>query len=444
MKKSLTKKEYLLLASLLFGMFFGAGNLIFPVSMGQLSGKNVWPAALGFCITGAGLPLLGIAAMGISKCNGLFEMSSKVGKGFGLFFSTTLYLAIGPLFAIPRNAATSFQVGFASLIPDESKKLFLLLFSIVFFSIILYFSLKPSGIIVWIGKMLNPLFLIFLGILIAAVFFFPMGNIGGEVNKKYVSGAFTSGIIDGYNTLDVLASLAFGIIIVNNVKKLGIENPKKISSSTIKAGFFSVLAMALIYISLSIAGSTSLAVMSPAEDGGSALNAIARHYFGNFSLILGLTITFACLKTSIGLVTAFSETFSEITKVSYRTYAIACTLFSFALSNVGLNNIIKFSVPVLIFLYPLAIVLSLLCIVDGYFKLKHSVFVTTMGFTVISALFDFVSALPGFLKDAMPLKYVVDFAKVLPLAQYSMSWTIFTVTGFVIGLIIGRFKPENA
>lgn len=442
MKKSLTKKEYLLLASLLFGMFFGAGNLIFPVSMGQLAGKNVIPAALGFCITGAGLPLLGIAAMGISKCNGLFEMSSKVGKGFGLFFSTTLYLAIGPLFAIPRNAATSFQVGFSSLIPAESKQLFLLLFSIVFFGIVLYFSLRPSGIIVWIGKMLNPVFLLLLSVLIIAVFFLPMGSIGGSVNEKYVSGAFTSGMLDGYNTLDVLASLAFGIIVVNNVKNLGIDNPKKISSTTVKAGFFSVLAMALIYISLAIAGSTSLFVMDVAEDGGSALNAIARHYFGNFSLVLGLTITFACLKTSIGLVTAFSETFAEITKISYKTYAIACTLFSFALSNVGLNNIIEFSVPVLIFLYPLAIVLTLLCIIDGYFKLKQLVFTTTMGFTIIAALFDLINALPSFMKSSPIIQYLIGFSKKLPLSNYSMAWTAFAITGFVVGFVLSKFKAE--
>ena len=157
MHRTLSSKQYILLASMLFGMFFGAGNLIFPVSMGQQAGANLWPAAIGFCLTGVGLPLLGIAAMGISRSEGLFDMCNKVGRPYSYFFTCLLYLSIGPLFAIPRTATVSFSVGILPLIPEESSSVILCIFSALFFAIVLFFSLRPSGIMTWVGKILNPL-----------------------------------------------------------------------------------------------------------------------------------------------------------------------------------------------------------------------------------------------------------------------------------------------
>ena len=177
MDRKLTKKEYIILASMMFGLFFGAGNLIFPIHMGELAGRNFLPAVIGFCITGVGLPLLGITAIGITKSNGLFDLSHLVSKKFAYFFTCALYLTIGPLFAIPRTATVSFQVGVASFIPKSNQSLALFIFSLLFFAFVLYFSLKPSGIMTWVGIILNPAFLIFLGILIAAAVFNPMGNI---------------------------------------------------------------------------------------------------------------------------------------------------------------------------------------------------------------------------------------------------------------------------
>ena len=175
MKKKLTAKEYIVLASMLFGMFFGAGNLIFPVSMGQQAGANLWPAVVGFCLTGVGIPLLGIAAMGISRSEGLFDMCKRVGKPYGYFFTCLLYLAIGPLFAIPRTATVSFSVGIQPVIHAENTQLALCIFSVLFFAIVLFFSLRPSGIMTWIGKILNPLFLVFLAVLAIAALVNPMG-----------------------------------------------------------------------------------------------------------------------------------------------------------------------------------------------------------------------------------------------------------------------------
>ena len=166
MKHRLKKHEYILVASMLFGMVFGAGNLIFPASMGQAAGASILPALIGFCITGVGLPLLGIAAISITESESLFDIGMKIDQRFAYAFTCALYLCIGPFFAIPRTATVSFQVGAAPFVPLEGQPLGLFSFTLIFFAIVLYFSLRPSGILIWIGKVLNPLFLLFLGILI--------------------------------------------------------------------------------------------------------------------------------------------------------------------------------------------------------------------------------------------------------------------------------------
>ena len=163
LKTSLTLSETVTITSMLFGMFFGAGNLIFPVYMGQMAGSNVWPAIIGFIITGVGLPLLGVAALGISKSNGLQELSSKVSRRYGVFFTCALYLTIGPLFAIPRCATVPFEAGVVHTVGSSvSSAVALAIFSGIFFAAVLAFSLKPGKIMVWIGKILNPLFLCWL------------------------------------------------------------------------------------------------------------------------------------------------------------------------------------------------------------------------------------------------------------------------------------------
>ena len=164
--QQLTLRQRLLVASMLFGMFFGAGNLIFPASMGQLAGRSIWQASAGFLITGVGLPLLGVAALGISREEGLLQLSSRVGRAYGLFFTCVLYLTIGPFFAIPRCATVSFTVGIQRLIPAERQPLVLAAFSLAFFAAVLFFSLRPGQILTWIGKLLNPLFLCFLAVLV--------------------------------------------------------------------------------------------------------------------------------------------------------------------------------------------------------------------------------------------------------------------------------------
>ena len=453
MKKSLSRSEYIYIASMLFGMFFGAGNLIFPVYMGQVSGSNMWPALIGFIITGVGMPLLGVAALGISRSSGLFELSCHVGRPFAYFFTCALYLTIGPFFAIPRCATTSFTVGIEQIIPQGSDKLslYLLLFSLGFFAVALLFSLYPGKIMVWVGKILNPAFLIFLGILVAVTLLNPGAAISEvEPAGDYASTPFFEGFIEGYNTVDALASLAFGIVVINVIRGLGVEDADAVASNTIRAGIFSCLLMAVIYFFVTLIGVHSRGVMDSAENGGVALAQIARHYLGAPGLIiLAVTVTLACLKTSVGLITSCAETFSELFKcLSYRAWACVFSLVAFGFANFGLNKIISYSLPVLMFLYPLAIVLILLSLFGRLFDYDKRVYRWTVGITFIAAVYDLCASLPSEVVGAMHLQGVVDFICAhLPLASLGLGWICPAILGLIIGLashFIAKSKAQTA
>ena len=393
MKKKLTVRDYIYIGSMLFGMFFGAGNLIFPVLMGQLSGSNVWLAIFGFLITGVGLPLLGVAALGISKSDGLYELSSKAGRPYAMFFTLALYLTIGPFFAIPRCATTSFTVGLEQLIPsDEHLWLYLLIFSIVFFTVALILSLYP-------GKILNPIFLVFLAILVIVVMFTKTNqNLTIEPTGNYITKPFMTGFLEGYNTMDALASLAFGIVVVKVIYDLGVEDENVVAKSTLKSGGL---------------------------------------------IILAIMVTVACLKTAIGLITSCSEMFTTIFPKGpcYKVWVYIFSAISFTLANLGLSSIIKISIPVLMFLYPLAIVLILLALFGKLFNNSKIIYKWTIGFTIIGEVYDFCCALPADFLNSIHLVKPLEFIrKILPLSQYGLGWICPTLVGLFIGIVILLFN----
>ena len=442
MKRNLTLKENIVVASMLFGLFFGAGNLIFPVSMGQQAGSQMWPAFLGFFITGVGLPLLGIAALGLSRSTGLFDLSCKVNRPYAYFFTCLLYLTIGPFFAIPRCAATSFTVGLEQILPEGGNvRLYLLIFSLVFFAIALYFSLFPGKILTSIGKILNPLFLLFLAILIVVAMLCPSAHIADVTpDASYAAQPFFTGFLGGYNTMDALASLAFGIIVVQVIRDLGVQEPGDIAANTVRAGIFSCLFMALIYIAVTLAGTQSRGVLEASENGGTALAQIAQHYLGTAGLfILAATVTLACLKTAVGLITSCAETFTALFPKGpkYRTWAVIFSLISLLLANLGLNAIIAYSLPVLMFLYPLSIALIALALLGKFFGHDRTVYCWTMGFTLIAAIYDFVVALPAGLYNAINGDAIKAFgAAYLPFAKLGLGWVCPTLIGAAIGFIL--------
>ncbi len=440
MDKKLVGKEYIFVASLLFGLFFGAGNLIFPALMGQLAGGHVGYAALGFIATGVGLPLLGIIAISLSRSEGLYELGCKISKPYSMFFTCTLYLTIGPFFAIPRTATVSYTVGVIPAIHTDSP-LALGIFSALFFLAVLWFSLRPSNILTWVGKILNPIFLAFLVLLLILAFIDPMGSAKSfEPSGDYAAHSFFTGFLEGYNTMDALASLAFGILIIQAVRDLGVKEPRNVAKSTAIAGVFCAILMAAIYFALALVGAQSRGVFDIQPDGGTLLNKIATHYLGSVGAIFfAITITVACMKTAVGLVTACATTFGEIfpNKLSYKNWAILFTLVSFGFANVGLIKIIAFSIPVLMLLYPLTIAIILVSIVGGLFNYSTTVYRWTIAFTMIPAIFDGLRTLPKGVIDTLNLNgFIASVGNILPFSDIGMGWLVPSCIGFSIGLII--------
>ena len=449
--KKLTMRQKILVAGTLFGMFFGAGNLIFPVHLGQLAGRNVIPAIIGFIVTAVGIPIFGVAAIGITHSDGLQTLSSKVGKGYGIFFTCLLYLTIGPLFAIPRCATVSFTTGVAPMLLDPSKEwLALLIFSAIFFAFVLFFSLRPGKITVWIGKIINPIFLLFLAVLVIAALTNPGASIAAvEPVEAYATGtsSFFSSFIEGYGTMDAIAGLAFGIVVVDVIRRMGVDNDDAVAVDVLGSGALTGILMAVIYIVTILMGTQSRGLFEISDNGGIALTQIAGHYFGGVGqIILAVTITFACLKTSIGLVTSCSETFVKMThgKLSYKAWAILFTLFSFAVSNVGLSAIIEYSIPVLMLIYPPAIALIILAFIGKFFHHDKAVYISVMAFTWAAAIFVFMKTLPAGVQSSLHLDRLVAFARqYLPLFDLNLGWLLPACLGFVIGLVIhfsGRSK----
>ena len=445
MKRNLTAKETITITSMLFGMFFGAGNLIFPAILGVQAGSNFWSAFAGVFITAVGIPMLAVVALGISRSEGVVELAGKVSRKYSVFFCTLLYLTIGPLFAIPRCASTSFAVGAVNLLPEGSEALYLAAFSLVFFAIVLLFSLKPSGIMTWIGKFLNPVFLVFLAILMIAALAKPLASLG-EITpaEGYATSgtAFFKGFLEGYNTLDALAGLAFGIVVIDVVREHGVKEPGRIAANTARAGIFSCLFMGLIYLFITLVSAQSAPICGSRSNGGEVLGVIADYYFRSLGAILTAAIvTFACLKTAIGLVTSCSKAFVDMFPKGpgYRTWAILFSAASFCIANFGLNSIVAWCIPVLMFLYPLAITLILLALFGKYFGHSRIVYAWTTGFTLIAAIFDMIGVVSGMVPGSALLASLTGFAqRFIPLFSLGMGWVCPAAIGFVIGMLLRK------
>ena len=448
MKRKLTMKETIVVASTLFGMFFGAGNLIFPVHLGQMAGSNSWPAIIGFCITAVTVPILAVAAIGNTHSDNLMELSNKVSGWYGRVFTAVLYLTIGPFFAIPRCASVSFTTGVAPIVGESHFKLWQLIFTFIFFAFVMYFSLRPGKITTWIGRVINPLFLIFLGILVFVAMIHP-GAPMSEVAPvdAYKDGALFNGLIEGYGTMDAIAGLAFGIVIINVVRDLGVDKDGDVARETLKAGVFTGILMFVIYMLTIIMGAQSRGLFDVSDNGGIALTQISHHYLGGIGgFVLALTITFACLKTEIGLVTSCGEMFVKLIpgKLNYRGWAMFFTLFSFIVSNVGLTAIINYAVPVLMLLYPLVTVLIIMALCEKLFgKSKYVYGWVTLG-AFIPAVFDFCKTLPEGIQTAVGIPAMTELgARIFPLFGVGMGWIVPSVIGLIAGLILTKTRKQH-
>lgn len=430
-----SKRQLLLITSLIFGLFFGAGNLIFPVQLGQLAGGHVWPAISGFLLTGALLPFLAMLGMALTKSTSVFDIAKPVAPWFATIMVVAIHFSLGPLFATPRTAATAFAMGIAPLIPTAYQQLAMLIFSAIFFLMLYRLTLKESNLTKWVGKYLNPLFLILLAVILLLALIMPMGGLDQKVSGAYKVAPAFQGILEGYNTMDCLALLSFAVSVVYAVKNMGFSD-KQVPKLLAKSGLLAILLESLIYIATALLGVTSLGIMPVSDNGGTALSNVIIHYTGNVGILMtGLIVTLAVFTTAMGLSASFSQDLHKVfPKISYKNWLRVITVGSFITANAGLTKIIAFSIPALMIIYPFTLALTILAVLNKWVKQSPIMYRTVMAFITIPALLDGLLASPAKSTD-WALQVADVYHAIIPLAAEGFGWVLPAIIGALVAMV---------
>ncbi|TBU97598.1 branched-chain amino acid transport system II carrier protein [Phytopseudomonas dryadis] len=420
--------DLLALGFMTFALFLGAGNIIFPPSAGMSAGENIAAAALGFLLTGVGLPLLTVVALA-RVGGGLPTLTSPLGRWAGIVLAVAVYLTIGPLFATPRTAVASFEIGMQPFVGSSAMALFA--YTTAYFAAVLFLSLNPGRLVDRIGKFITPVLIVALIVLGGAAVLAPAAEVG-EATGAYRDQPLVQGFLQGYLTMDALGALVFGIVIANAIRARGISDDGLITRYCVVAGIIAAVALSLVYLALFYLGATSHELAAGAENGGQILTAYVNQTFGPAgSLLLAVVIILACLTTGVGLLTACGEFFSDLFNISYRGVVIVLALFSLAVSNQGLSQLISVSVPVLVGLYPLAIVLVALSLANRLWLSQSRVFVPVMAVTLVCGIVDGMNA-------AGWSEQVPAFFGNLPLAAQSLGWLVPALVTLVLACLADR------
>lgn len=427
---NLSTRDIIALGFMTFALFIGAGNIIFPPIVAQQAGEHVWLAALGFLVTAVGLPVITIIAL--SRVQGSIQvLSSPLGKIASLILTIACYLAVGPLFATPRTATVSYEIGFSSYFGTSSSSLFI--YSAIYFAFVTLISLYPNKILDTVGYVLSPLKILSLVILGGAAFIIPAGFIPAPINN-YISSPISEGFVNGYLTMDTLGALVFGIVIINAIRSRGVTNEKLITKYAMIASLISGIGLTLVYLSLFKLGLGSHDAAPNAANGAIILHAYVEHAFGTYgSIFLSAMIFIACMVTAIGLTCACAEYFSQITKITYKKWVFILVGFAFIISNLGLTKLIAVSVPVLSAIYPPSIVLILLGFFWNFFNKPSHVIAPV---TAVAFLFGIIDGLKVAGFDGL----LSSVFKTLPLSEQNLAWLIPSFFVLVIAFTIDKLK----
>lgn len=438
---SFKKSELLTIGFMMFSIFFGAGNLIFPPALGQAAGTSTPLAMLGFLTTGVGLPLLGITAIALQGGRYLELINSRMYPWFATALLVVLYLCIGPVFAVPRTGAVSFEIGIRPFLQEDSLKIGQAVYTALFFGASYYLSLNPNKLIDRVGKMLTPVLLVVLAVLFAKAFLSPLGTILPSTGN-YIDAPFTQGFQDGYQTMDLLASVAIGTLVVNAVRMRGVTDNRAIGRICLIAGLITVSLMACVYGSLAYLGATSTMVLGHSPNGGQLLASAVSIFFSTAGNgLLAAIIILACLTTSCGMLSGGAWFFNQLFKkrISYERLLLFFTFFSFAVSNVGLTQIIALAVPFLVTIYPLVIVFVILSLFDRMIGWRKGVYRWALNLTLIFALIDGLNAagIHFHLFNQLLTAY-------LPFYSLTMGLVVPALCGTAIGLVLSFFQRRPA
>lgn len=425
--------DIIALGFMTFALFIGAGNIIFPPIVAQQAGEHVWLAAFGFLITAVGLPVLTI--MALSRMQGSIEIiSSPLGRFASLLLTIVCYLSVGPLFATPRTATVSYEIGFAPYFGTSSSSLFI--YSVIYFALVTAVSLYPNKLLDTVGHVLAPLKIIALAILGIAAIVIPTGYISPPINN-YVSSPVSEGFVNGYLTMDTLGALVFGIVIIQGIQSRGVTDSKLITKYAIIASLIAGVGLTLVYISLFKLGLGSHEVAANADNGAIILHAYVQHAFGDLgSIFLTGLIFLACMVTAIGLTCACAEYFTELTGLPYKLLVFILIGFSLVISNLGLTKLIAFSVPVLSAIYPPAIVVIML---SFFWKFWNKPSLVVGSVTTVAFIFGIIEAV----KAAGFNEYLPVFIQHLPLNQQNLAWLLPSLIVLVVTTAIDQMRKEK-
>ena len=420
----------------LFSMLFGAGNLIIPPLLALQAGSATPVAMIGFLIAAIGLPVMGFIAVALAGT--ARELAGRVHPKFGEFFVAAVYLAIGPCLAIPRTSSTAFEMLVPLLPEGVSLGTARLVFAVGFFVVAFALTLRPGVITHVLGRITGPALIALIVLVVGAAVISPLGPAAAP-QAPYDAGAAVQGFLTGYQTMDLLASLAFGIIIAETIHELGVTDDKRVAFEISRSGVIAGVLMAIIYCGLGLAGMQLGTVMPDATNGAAILARSASMHFGLAGTVVVFAIFFlACMNVCIGLISCCSRYFCETYVVEggaeaseeamrrpFAVLAFVFAAFSCVLSNVGLDVILMFSVPMLNALYPVAIVLVLMGLVHGFCDAHPQVWVWVGGVVAVQSVITSV-------RDAFFAGAWLPF-DALPLADIGAAWAPVAVVAFVIG-----------
>ena len=429
MTHHLKSRDIIALGFMTFALFVGAGNIIFPPMVGLQAGEHVWTAAFGFLLTAVGLPVLTVIALA-KVGGGVDSLSTPIGKVAGVLLATVCYLAVGPLFATPRTATVSFEVGIAPLTGDGAMPLFI--YSLIYFAIVILDT---------VGNFLAPLKIVALIVLAVAAIVWPAGPISSAMDA-YQNAAFSNGFVNGYLTMDTLGAMVFGIVIVNAARSRGVTEARLLTRYTIWAGLMAGVGLTLLYLALFRLGSDSATLVDQSANGAAILHAYVQHTFGGAgSMLLAALIFLACLVTAVGLTCACAEFFARYLPLSYRTLVFILGIFSMAVSNLGLSHLIQVSIPVLTAIYPPCIVLVVLSFTRPWWHNSTRIIAPAMFISLIFGILDGIKA--SAFAEILPA-----WTQRLPLSEQGLAWLMPSVVALVLAIIwdraAGRQVTSNA
>ena len=433
-------KKGALTGLLLFGIFFGAGNLIFPPTLGAQSGEQFLPAIAGFVFSGVGIAVLTLIIGTLNPKGYIYEISKKISPLFATIYLAALYLSIGPFFAIPRTATTSYAVGISPLLAEADKGLGLIVFTLIYFVAAYLIALNPSKILDRIGRILTPVFALLIIILVILGAFKYGANAPQTASEAYQISAFGAGFLEGYNTLDALASVAFSVIAVQTLKQLGFSSKKEYISTIWVVGIVVAIGFSALYIGLGFLGN-HFPMTEEAMKGGTPgvyiLSQATQEIFGSTAqLFLAAMVTVTCFTTTVGLIVSTAEFFNgRFPQISYKVYATVFTLIGFAIANLGLDAIIKYSVPVLVILYPITITIVMIVIVNKFVPLSKPGMQLTMG--LVTAI-----AVTSVLASSFEIATLTNLINSLPFANASLPWLVPAIMGILLSLVLPN-KQES-